>query len=965
MLLRPFTKVLGSGSAGGGAGRGGGAGGNRIGGGAGGGRGRGGGGAGGGGSQGGGGGGPDPFSSNVATLLRFNNLGTSTISDDVTANTWSAAGGVTQVAGIEGAACLDLVGNTGTKYVSSTTAALMANLGFGAGDFTIELTTRVTADPPTFFTALITTDAWSMRFRNLAAELEWNGLTFPSGVLKDGNPHRLMMARAAGVLYAFVDGVLLGSGTQAQTLNTPTVIFVGTADAAGTNRFDGLIDEVRITKGVARATATYTPVPPTSSFPAITAQGGGGGEGALPNDIVDSVGNIVQSAYNTMALAYQSDSALIYRFGAPASNGDSPTLPTRNQIGQIDYGGGVAVLPFHLAGPESQVNNDYVSNHGIGICKVASGATVQNSSFMVATYAIDRHCLLLGPTRRWQDFNLRSAQVLTYISQGILSNSEAADLPIFTYRTPGVSDTGANRQGVMLTNGSATRGARMVAMGTETAQNRGSCTFKLGFTPTCVSIPSAGEFAFVPGWNHAEFKGEVAVVALGGTPAGIHWQDAHTGPWYDWWYEYTDMTHPGFKCQGNWTFMKVLGYVPLPTNMKAPTCCWANTGLVPTGFFDGAAGVTNVGARTSPLESSANRARLLDVNDLGRYIPHGGCLIVGSKSEKTVCFIDLKPLYDYFNGMYLDSLAQNLETQYYQLTGSGAPSAGLSVDGMNYLNNTNGDVYKKSGGTWSIIGNIGANRGLGLAQNQWPYLFVDRPQSTPIVAKTVTFDDGIAGIVCPCNYGYWDKDHTRRTPGAPGTPLADPHKPRAWIVTKGGTAYNWELGRYVPGSKPADQTPAPSEIVQVGTPITGLGTNITHVTAVRYYPVDLDGVVYDPDDPLPGALDTMFAACNRAHRQIKIVQYGIGAADPTNGEVKFTLEDSRMDPVAFEFVDPYYRSNGVIAVCDFTGEVIRNYRILPIDYEGTHALLSANGEHITTTLAVGGKPFGFGTSNAP
>ena len=38
--------------------------------------------------------------------------------------------------------------------------------------------------------------------------------------------------------------------------------------------------------------------------------------------------------------------------------------------------------------------------------------------------------------------------------------------------------------------------------------------------------------------------------------------------------------------------------------------------------------------------------------------------------------------------------------------GTGAPSAGLGVNGDYYLNNANGDVYTKSGGSWSVIGNI-------------------------------------------------------------------------------------------------------------------------------------------------------------------------------------------------------------------------------------------------------------------
>lgn len=40
--------------------------------------------------------------------------------------------------------------------------------------------------------------------------------------------------------------------------------------------------------------------------------------------------------------------------------------------------------------------------------------------------------------------------------------------------------------------------------------------------------------------------------------------------------------------------------------------------------------------------------------------------------------------------------------------GSGAPSAGLGVDGDQYIDTDNGDIYTKITGTWQLQGNIGA-----------------------------------------------------------------------------------------------------------------------------------------------------------------------------------------------------------------------------------------------------------------
>jgi len=40
------------------------------------------------------------------------------------------------------------------------------------------------------------------------------------------------------------------------------------------------------------------------------------------------------------------------------------------------------------------------------------------------------------------------------------------------------------------------------------------------------------------------------------------------------------------------------------------------------------------------------------------------------------------------------------------LQGSGVPGAGLGIDGDSYLDNLNGDLYLKGGGSWSLTGNI-------------------------------------------------------------------------------------------------------------------------------------------------------------------------------------------------------------------------------------------------------------------
>jgi len=47
--------------------------------------------------------------------------------------------------------------------------------------------------------------------------------------------------------------------------------------------------------------------------------------------------------------------------------------------------------------------------------------------------------------------------------------------------------------------------------------------------------------------------------------------------------------------------------------------------------------------------------------------------------------------------------------------GAGPPSAGLGNNGDYYLNTTNGDVYEKAGGSWTLVGNIKGPAGPGVA----------------------------------------------------------------------------------------------------------------------------------------------------------------------------------------------------------------------------------------------------------
>jgi hypothetical protein len=82
-----------------------------------------------------------------------------------------------------------------------------------------------------------------------------------SGTLTINTWHHIAVSRSGSTLRLFVNGVLGGSGTTSE-VNSLFNWYVGSNE--GLENLQGYIDDLRITKGYARYTATFTP--PTSAF---------------------------------------------------------------------------------------------------------------------------------------------------------------------------------------------------------------------------------------------------------------------------------------------------------------------------------------------------------------------------------------------------------------------------------------------------------------------------------------------------------------------------------------------------------------------------------------------------------------------------------------------------------------------------------------------------------------------------
>ena len=159
-----------------------------------------------------------------------------------------------------------LLDGTG-DYLSVTTNT---DFGFGTGDFTIEgWFYKTTATSQYIFDTRTTTPQVSV-----AVQSQGNGtirlLVSGTFVVTSNNSHttnswnHLAISRASGVTRLFINGtVSTNTYTDANDYGATKPLVIG-AQFNGTTAFNGYVDDFRVTKGLARYTATFTA--PTVAF---------------------------------------------------------------------------------------------------------------------------------------------------------------------------------------------------------------------------------------------------------------------------------------------------------------------------------------------------------------------------------------------------------------------------------------------------------------------------------------------------------------------------------------------------------------------------------------------------------------------------------------------------------------------------------------------------------------------------
>lgn len=221
----------------------------------------------------------DPFfATNTVTLLNFDNLanGTTTLpTKDLSNNVWLTGKGTAQVSTSVkkyGTGSIYLPNNTSSITLSGSTTEKTNSSAFnlGTGNFTVELWAYSTANNTNRCMFAIHTDGGtqylsiqitSSNYSRFSLGNSTNFGTTNTFTISPNTWYHYALVRNGTAVTLYVDGV--AKSTMTSSTNIPVApACVGRAyvDQPGAfEQFPGYIDDVRVTKGIARYTVNFTP----------------------------------------------------------------------------------------------------------------------------------------------------------------------------------------------------------------------------------------------------------------------------------------------------------------------------------------------------------------------------------------------------------------------------------------------------------------------------------------------------------------------------------------------------------------------------------------------------------------------------------------------------------------------------------------------------------------------------------
>ena len=233
-----------------------------------------------------GGGGSDPYFANVSLLLHADGADASTTFTDSSANGFTVT--ALNAAQID-TAQFKFGGASGLFSGSGDGLTVANNAAFamGSGDFTFETFARFSSLPSSGnyyifiakadFVPAVRSGSYIWGIYNDAGSYQMflgyttGGVSFTmiystAISLSTGVFSHFALSVSGGTVRYFADGVQYGSDTLSGALFTGTDdLYIATRDSSATQDLLGWIDELRITKGIARYTSGFTP--PSAAFP--------------------------------------------------------------------------------------------------------------------------------------------------------------------------------------------------------------------------------------------------------------------------------------------------------------------------------------------------------------------------------------------------------------------------------------------------------------------------------------------------------------------------------------------------------------------------------------------------------------------------------------------------------------------------------------------------------------------------
>lgn len=220
-------------------------------------------------------GGVDPEFSNVLLLLHFNGANGSTTFTDSS----SYARTVSLFGNAQVTTTQSKFGGASGLFDGADDYATVPGSDFDhAGDFTVEFFLRVQgasdhADQHVIQTRNTTGNGWLFQYNRTNGRISFltdtGGLTnlvTSNGSIADNTWYHVAATRDADDWRLFLDGVLIGTNNSSQTL-TASNLFISRRfqNDGADHELNGCMDDLRITDGVARYTAGFTP--PSAQFP--------------------------------------------------------------------------------------------------------------------------------------------------------------------------------------------------------------------------------------------------------------------------------------------------------------------------------------------------------------------------------------------------------------------------------------------------------------------------------------------------------------------------------------------------------------------------------------------------------------------------------------------------------------------------------------------------------------------------